>query len=995
MVTEGALYPNIQPGELQGLPLPQPPVKIAIEPQEQGKLVYLRVAPMAEGQASKMMMTFRYSLTNTGTDPLLLHLIKVDVEPALNQSGNPQPVGFSFKRSTTVPPGNPTIEYLSTEENIALPALTWSQVHIQFFFDGYDQPATITLPVAPHASPTPQGSYRFPGNTADMAFDEYFTQKRQHTGASQSFGYDIDVHRWDSKTQGFTRYKSGTSGQSNDNYWAWRKPIYAMADGTVVGFANDQENNPTGYRALWRLAEAEAGGIGALEVISLSSQRQVTAVRTTAGKLRVIVWEVTPDGKAVTRRGHGDGEAMTQVAAVALSATRLVTASRTPAGTLKITIWNVSADGMQVTPLGHVDGGPIDQVTITRMGSSRIATAACTKAGSLSLLIWDISKDGLSISQVGSTQAEAIKKVEITTLMSPDNTQGGRIVTVVQTASNTLKVIVWTLNVAGGMSDRKDVEGEAILDVAVSKLMVARQRVVITVRLTDNTLKAIVWDIAADGTLTRKAETTGDKVRAVTVTRISLNTDTFAAVVVLQSGTLKTIIWQYDETKESLTLMGTGAGGTTDMIASAMLQPGYITTAVRTGVGALKLIIWRVGGGGGNHFYLLHGDELVLYAHMVKGSLNPKLCNLGAKVKQGERLGELGNSGASSGPHLHIHAEKIPVGLTVEQIIQKVQDGSLFSQLAYRPLPFHNARAMQLTDPGDSKKFMVRPVFEADNPFAIVNDQGFYWQTMAIWPGLTTPGIPTGRSEVAIHAVKSVDYQNLFTKMVGAQYRLVWVEGYSVDNDLHFNVIFRPNDGSDWSAHHNLNLAQYDAIHAQHEAQGTQLVHITSYRNGGTTRYAAIFRKDGVSRKSYRDRSLQEHQALLNAWRTAGFVPMQVSVVSVNGQPRFTALYEQRNVGLWVIEPSLTLAQLEASHATQQQNGLRIAYLDAYQHKGGVRFSAIWHQGYLGPVEMHPKLTDAQYQEHDQTNVTAGARTLFTVGYALNGQHIFAGAWRT
>lgn len=65
----------------------------------------------------------------------------------------------------------------------------------------------------------------------------------------------------------------------------------------------------------------------------------------------------------------------------------------------------------------------------------------------------------------------------------------------------------------------------------------------------------------------------------------------------------------------------------------------------------------------GNHFYIQHGDEVVLYAHMQEGSLNPDLikptpAGKANKVLAGQYLGLAGNSGSSSAPHLHIHAIK-------------------------------------------------------------------------------------------------------------------------------------------------------------------------------------------------------------------------------------------------------------------------------------------------------------------------------------------------
>lgn len=60
----------------------------------------------------------------------------------------------------------------------------------------------------------------------------------------------------------------------------------------------------------------------------------------------------------------------------------------------------------------------------------------------------------------------------------------------------------------------------------------------------------------------------------------------------------------------------------------------------------------------GNCFYIQHGPELMLYAHLQKGTLNGDLLAAGSPVKAGDFLGLAGNSGNSTGPHLHIHAIK-------------------------------------------------------------------------------------------------------------------------------------------------------------------------------------------------------------------------------------------------------------------------------------------------------------------------------------------------
>jgi hypothetical protein len=77
----------------------------------------------------------------------------------------------------------------------------------------------------------------------------------------------------------------------------------------------------------------------------------------------------------------------------------------------------------------------------------------------------------------------------------------------------------------------------------------------------------------------------------------------------------------------------------------------------------------------GNHFYIQHGDELMLYAHLQLGTLPSHLKHEHASVTAGEYLGLVGNSGNSSEPHIHLHAIK----------------GTLPWQGPPRPMPFRLA----------------------------------------------------------------------------------------------------------------------------------------------------------------------------------------------------------------------------------------------------------------------------------------------------------------
>ena len=122
------------------------------------------------------------------------------------------------------------------------------------------------------------------------------------------------------------------------------------------------------------------------------------------------------------------------------------------------------------------------------------------------------------------------------------------------------------------------------------------------------------------------------------------------------------------------------------------------------------------GHGNGNFFTITTGDETVLYAHLQPGSLNPKFLKAGSVVKAGDFLGLAGNSGNSSKPHFHIHANKAPGAL--------IPPPDSWDTVA-RPIVMHGARAVAWSE------VTSNPV--GANWFAL-NKRGIPPVECAIWP---------------------------------------------------------------------------------------------------------------------------------------------------------------------------------------------------------------------------------------------------------------------
>jgi murein DD-endopeptidase MepM/ murein hydrolase activator NlpD len=695
-----------------------PPVTFSIEPEENGKLVYLPVAAPTKNDEASSMVAFRLLIENDDTEKgKQLNKIQVSFlgQPNLTKE---------FNRDESFEAGATRTIYLTPEESIQLSANPPNTIRIGIFFDGYSDPKVIERTLAAHHSPTPQNSYRFPGNAMDMELDQYFTQKARHTGGSQHFGYDIGVQGWNPVEKKFTGTKPNTDGTQNDHHLIWKKPIYAMADGIVIRARTGWEDNPApGKRAVTRMGENQAGNVGNLAVTRLSGERVASVVQTAQDRLKIIIWDVSNFAKTVTRKGDAEGEAINLLAADALTNSRLVTAVRTTNGNLKVIVWSVSADGKNVMQLSEHEAGAVKAISLIKLTETRFATAVRTSEDNLRLIIWEVSTDGSSISRLDHESAGAITDVSLARLSST------RLATAVRIASGELKVIIWTISADGKITRGGDKTAEAITSVASATF--SESRLATCVRTDTGNLNVTVWKISDDGKIVTQGATM-DAGAIQSVSAVKTVGSTVSTTVVTQAGNFKLIVWNYDADDDKLVRWGENVGGAATLTAIDELSDGYMATGVRTGSGQLKIITWFLGSGGGNSLLILHGDELVLYAHMRNGSVDPAVAEVGATVKSGQFLGRAGNSGSSSGPHLHIHAVQAPTGMTPQQMIEADEKDAL-DGLVYRPLPFHNAQAMRLADVKHNNQ---------NNPFAVLNNQGVYFEKMAIWPGLTTPGIP-------------------------------------------------------------------------------------------------------------------------------------------------------------------------------------------------------------------------------------------------------------
>jgi hypothetical protein len=397
--------------------------------------------------------------------------------------------------------------------------------------------------------------------------------------------------------------------------------------------------------------------------------------------------------------------------------------------------------------------------------------------------------------------------------------------------------------------------------------------------------------------------------------------------------------------------------------------------------------------GGGNGFWIQHADgSRAEYAHFKPGTVPAALCphndklmpavikspnvadawqyirvpaNRRATVSAGQFLGNAGNVGTSSNPHLHIHMETGGVADT--------------------------------TKSGGSPVLIN---FESGLYIAFSDSSGPYveWKSFAgkpIPPGpiLFWPSRSKG-SEHARHGYDANHFGALFQHLADSGYWPEWIDAYNVGGKNFLNHVWRPAGGA-WRAYYLVNSAKYQEVFDQAKADKYAPVFVESSVSGGQARYTVIFVKNKPGGALARHGlSYDEHMAEMAKAKSQKLVPVNISVISLGGKLNYTVLYRSGNIGSWAVKSQIPEADYQKEYNDNTAAGRKPLYLNAYMHLGKPHISAVFGQISTSARQDRHLMSASDYQDEFVSAHNAGMLTRAVTSFdGAQSQHRFAATW--
>jgi hypothetical protein len=223
----------------------------------------------------------------------------------------------------------------------------------------------------------------------------------------------------------------------------------------------------------------------------------------------------------------------------------------------------------------------------------------------------------------------------------------------------------------------------------------------------------------------------------------------------------------------------------------------------------------------------------------------------------------------------------------------------------------------------------------------------------------------------ARHGITAAEYQHVFNELVGQGYRLAWVSGYTVNNLPRFAGLWERKPSPQWVSHHGLTAAQYQLNFDAYVHQGYRLVLVNGYTVDGVDFYCAIWDKSPsktwVARHGL---SSPEYQEAFDDYAGQGYTLTHVSGYAVGSEPRYAAIWTQTDDEiLWAARHGLNSSDYQAAFDHYVGQGYRLVLVNGYTIGGVNLYAGIWRKCPSGPWVARHGITSHEYQaEFDNYN---------------------------
>lgn len=247
----------------------------------------------------------------------------------------------------------------------------------------------------------------------------------------------------------------------------------------------------------------------------------------------------------------------------------------------------------------------------------------------------------------------------------------------------------------------------------------------------------------------------------------------------------------------------------------------------------------------------------------------------------------------------------------------------------------------------------------------------------------------------ARHGMSPTEYQQIVTKFHNDGFRLTYVDAYDVNGKVMFAALWKKGNVSGIIARHHMSSEKYQQEVDKHHKNGYRLIHVDGYSLNGKATYAAIWQKKSVQGLLARHGlTAAQYQNEATKYARDGYKLMHISGYALNRKAYYAAIWKKADNSKQITRHGLSSQQYQNEVNTHWKNGYRILQVDSYDVNGKVYYAAIFEK-VPGRFSARHQLTPINYQLQVDNHYYQGFIPISVSGHDAGEKAGYAAAFKS
>ena len=247
----------------------------------------------------------------------------------------------------------------------------------------------------------------------------------------------------------------------------------------------------------------------------------------------------------------------------------------------------------------------------------------------------------------------------------------------------------------------------------------------------------------------------------------------------------------------------------------------------------------------------------------------------------------------------------------------------------------------------------------------------------------------------ARHNLTADDFQTTFDDMTRSGFMPAEVNFVAAGTDHRYTAVWVQNASASWEARSNLTGTELQGYFDQLTPKGYMPTEIAAFTVDGEPRFAAVWeQRPGVVWEARYGLNNTELQDYFDRLVPKGYMPTEISAYTVNGEARFAVVWIKQQGAVWESRSDLTAAQFQGYFDELSPKGYIPTEMYAYYDEGILKYGGIWQKVSGTTWEARYGLSAAEYQSTFNKMTADNYAPYVVSSYIADNKVQYCGAWR-